>query len=131
MSRKEFSKHPAALTKLFWFLGSNPTMFLPLVTLAVMLVLWYSEGRDPDPGISVAPHVRAAGRLFSRGMRNFARRSTSILATLPSTIVDLAVRGYLKIEEVEDKGLVFQPQGLHFPPAQARDAVDRQRCGAA
>jgi len=46
---------PSALTKLGWFLGSNPILFLPLLTLAVMAGLWYAVGRDPDPGMSVAP----------------------------------------------------------------------------
>src|SRR5664279_1599793 len=48
-------KPPSELTKLGWFLGSNPVVFLPLFTLAVMFGLWYSVGRDPDPGVSVAP----------------------------------------------------------------------------
>src|SRR5271156_5053677 len=48
-------KPPSALTKLGWFLGSNPIVFLPLFTFAVMFGLWYSVGRDPDPGVSVAP----------------------------------------------------------------------------
>jgi len=46
---------PGRLTKLFWFIGGNPAVFLPLVTLAVMLPLWWFKGRDPDPGMSVAP----------------------------------------------------------------------------
>src|SRR6266481_4966040 len=47
-------KEPGALTKLFWFLGSNPIVFLPVVTLAVMFGLWHTMGKDPDPGVSVA-----------------------------------------------------------------------------
>src|ERR1700690_1586820 len=48
-------KPPSALTKFFWFLGSNPILFLPLFTFAAMFALWYCVGRDPDPGVSVAP----------------------------------------------------------------------------
>src|ERR1700722_15452962 len=46
---------PSALTRLFWFIGGNPTVFFPLVTLVVMFSLWWFKGRDPDPGMSVAP----------------------------------------------------------------------------
>src|SRR5580692_8219696 len=46
---------PGSFTKLLWFIGSNPVVFLPLVTLAVMCTLWWYAGRDPDPGMSVAP----------------------------------------------------------------------------
>ena len=46
---------PGWFTKLAWFLGSNPIVFLPLLTLAVMFSLWHTVGKDPDPGLSVAP----------------------------------------------------------------------------
>ena len=52
---KGIFKQPGALTKLVWFMGGNPVVFLPLVTLAVMFTLWWYKGRDPDPGESVAP----------------------------------------------------------------------------
>jgi len=52
---KEFSNHHSALAKLVWFIGGNPVVLLPLVTLAVMFTLWWYKGRDPDPGESVAP----------------------------------------------------------------------------
>jgi len=48
-------KEPGALTKLFWFLGSNPIVFLPLLTFGVMFGLWHTVGKDPEPGVSVAP----------------------------------------------------------------------------
>jgi len=41
--------------EVIWFLGSNPIVFLPLLTLAVMLGLWHKVGKDPEPGVSVAP----------------------------------------------------------------------------
>jgi len=97
---------PSALTKLFWFLGSNPVIFLPLFVLAVMAGLWYAVGRDPDPGISVAPQYEPPKDLSP------AEAGTLIGDTIhprdiTSTIVDLAVRGYIKIEEKVDTFLVF------------------------
>ena len=52
---KGILKEPGSFTKLMWFFGSNPVVFLPFVTLAVMFTLWWYKGRDPDPGMSVAP----------------------------------------------------------------------------
>ena len=99
-------KAPSALTKLGWFLGSNPVVFLPLFTLAVMFGLWYSVGRDADPGVSVAPQYEPPKGLTP------AEAGTLIGDTIhprdiTSTIVDLAVRGYIKIEEKVDTFLVF------------------------
>jgi uncharacterized membrane protein YgcG len=95
-------KPPSALAKLFWFLGSNPILFLPLLTFVVMFGLWYSVGRDPDPGVSVAPQYEPP-----KGMCP-AEAGTLLDDTIhprdiTSTIVDLAVRGYLKIEKTEER----------------------------
>ena len=106
-------KPPSALTKLGWFLGSNPILFLPLFTLAVMFTLWHSVGRDPDPGISVAPQYEPPKGICP------AEAGTLVDDTIhprdiTSTIVDLAVRGYIKIEEKVDTFLVFHHKDYLF-----------------
>ncbi|MGA7895671.1 MAG: DUF2207 domain-containing protein [Candidatus Sulfotelmatobacter sp.] len=104
---------PGRLTKLIWFIGSNPVVFLPLVTLAVMFVLWWYAGRDPDPGMSVAPMYEPppgispaeAGTLLDDRIHP---------RDITSTIVDLAVRGFIKIEETDEKGLLFHSKDYIF-----------------
>jgi uncharacterized membrane protein len=103
---KDILKEPGALTWFLWFLGGNPVVFLPVVTAGVMFVLWWFKGRDPDPGVSVAPMYEPppgispaeAGTLLDDSIHP---------RDITSTMVDLAVRGYIKIEEVADKGLMF------------------------
>ena len=110
---KDILKEPSALTKFFWFLGGNPVIFLPLVTLAVMFTLWWYKGRDPDPGMSVAPMYEPppgispaeAGTLLDDAIHP---------RDITSTMVDLAVRGYIKIEETAEKGLVFTHKDYIF-----------------
>jgi len=110
---KGILSQPRSLTKLFWFIGSNPAVFLPPVTLVVMFVLWWYAGRDPDPGMSVAPMYEPppgvtpaeAGTLLDDRIHP---------RDITSTIVDLAVRGFIKIEEVDDKGLVFHHKDYVF-----------------
>ena len=104
---------PGSLTKLLWFIGSNAVVFLPLVTLVVMFILWWYAGRDPDPGMSVAPMYEPpdgispaeAGTLLDDRIHP---------RDITSTIVDLAVRGYIKIEETDDKGVVFHHKDYIF-----------------
>jgi hypothetical protein len=116
---KGILKEPGRLTKLFWFIGGNPSVFLPLVTLAAMLALWWYKGRDPDPGMSVAPMYEPppgispaeAGTLLDDRIHP---------RDITSTIVDLAVRGFLKIEETDDKGLVFHHKDYIFHLLQKR-----------
>src|ERR1700693_145398 len=110
---KGILREPGRLTKFFWFLGGNPAVFLPLVTFAVMFVLWRYKGRDPDSGMSVAPMYEPpegispaeAGTLLDDRIHP---------RDITSTIVDLAVRGYLKIEETDDKGLLFHHKDYIF-----------------
>ena len=112
-------KAPSALMKLFWFIGSNPAVFLPLVTLVVMLGLWWFAGRDPDPGMSVAPMYdpppgispAEAGTLLDDRIHP---------RDITSTIVDLAVRGFIKIEETDEKGLLFHNKDYIFHLLQKR-----------
>ena len=110
---KGILREPGRLTKFFWFLGGNPAVFLPLVTFAVMFALWRYKGRDPDSGMSVAPMYEPpegispaeAGTLLDDRIHP---------RDITSTIVDLAVRGYLKIEETDDKGLLFHHKDYIF-----------------
>jgi uncharacterized membrane protein YgcG len=106
-------KAPSGLTKFWWLLESNPVLLLPLLTLVVMAGLWYSVGRDPDPGMSVAPLYEPpkgmtpaeAGTLLDDRIHP---------RDITSTIIDLAVRGYLRIEEKVDTFLVFHHKDYVF-----------------
>ncbi len=106
-------KAPSGFTRFWWFVGSNPILLLPLLTLAVMWGLWHTVGRDPDPGMSVAPQYEPP-----KGMTP-AEAGTMLDDTIhprdiTSTIVDLAVRGYIKIEEKVDTFLVFHHKDYVF-----------------
>ena len=122
---KDILREPSAVTKFFWFLGGNPIVFLPLVTLAGMFTLWWYKGRDPDAGLSVAPMYEPpqgispaeAGTLLDDQIHP---------RDITSTIVDLAVRGYIKIEETAEKDSDLHAQGLCVPSAQAARAMGRR-----
>jgi uncharacterized membrane protein len=117
---KDILKAPTSLIKFFWFIGSNPAVFLPLVTFVAMLSLWWFAGRDPDPGMSVAPMYdppadispAEAGTLLDDRIHP---------RDITSTIVDLAVRGFIKIEETDEKGLLFHNKDYIFHLLQKRE----------
>ncbi len=110
---KGILKQPGVLTRLARFVGSNPIIFLPLVTFGVMFAFWWYKGRDPDPGLSVAPIYEPpagmspaeAGALIDDAIHP---------RDITSTLVDLAVRGYVKIEETVDQGLLFHHKDYIF-----------------
>jgi uncharacterized membrane protein len=110
---KDILQEPGAITKFFWFLGGNPILFFPLATLAGMFALWWYKGRDPDAGMSVAPMYEPppgispaeAGTLLDDSIHP---------RDITSTVVDLAVRGYIKIEETAEKVLLFTHKDYIF-----------------
>jgi len=113
-------KEPGALTRLFWFLGSNPILFLPFLTFGVMYGLWNKFGRDPEPGVSVAPMYEPPKGLSPAEVGTLIDDSTDP-RDITSTIVDLAVRGYLKIEEKVDTFLVFKKKDYVLHLLKARE----------
>ena len=122
---KDILQQPSALTRFLWFVFGNPVVFLPFATLAVMFPLWWYKGRDPDPGMSVAPMYEPPPGI-SPAEAGTLLDDTIHPRDITSTMVDLAVRGYIKIEETEEKGLVFTHKDYVFhllkPMAQWNDA---------
>jgi hypothetical protein len=110
---KGILSEPSSLTRLFWFLGSNPISFLPFFTLGVMFTVWYYKGRDPDPGRSVAPMYEPPPGM-SPAEAGALVDDTVHPRDITSTLVDMAVRGYVKIVEKDEKGLLFTHKDYVF-----------------
>jgi len=110
---KGILREPGELTQIAWFVQSNPVVLLPVIVFAVMFGLWYTVGRDPDPGISVAPMYEPpkdmtpaeCGALVDDGVGP---------RDITCTLVDLAVKGYIKIEEVTEQHLLFSGRDYIF-----------------
>jgi uncharacterized membrane protein YgcG len=104
---------PGMLTRFGWFLRANPIVTLPVWAFVVMFAFWWTKGRDPDPGMSVAPMYAPpegmgpaeAGTLVAE---NVAPRDVT------AVLVDLAVRGYVKIVEIDHKGLLLHSKDYEF-----------------
>jgi uncharacterized membrane protein len=98
---------PGALTRAIWFLRGNPGILIPLWAFAVMFTMWYLIGRDPDPGLSVAPMYEPPKDLTPAEAGTLIDDSTDP-RDITCTIVDLAVKGYLTIHETQDQGVFFK-----------------------
>ena len=110
---KDILREPGAFTRFLWFIGGNAVVFFPLVTLAVMFPLWWYKGRDPDPGVSVAPMYEPPPGI-SPAEAGTLLDDTIHPRDITSTMVDLAVRGYIKIEETAEKTLIFTHKDYIF-----------------
>lgn len=95
---------PTFLQKTALFLRANLLFLVPLFALIGMYWLWSSRGRDPrlrpiaaqyEPPEQMTP--AEAGALVD---------NSADMSDITATIVDLAVRGYILIEEQADTGLL-------------------------
>lgn len=120
-------KETSGLTRFFWFIGSNPIIFLPFLTFAVMFGLWHTVGKDPDPGVSVAPLYEPPKGFTPAEVGTLIDDSTDP-RDMTSTIVDLAVRGYIKIEEKIDTFLVFKKKDYLFHLLKPREQWGTDLC---
>jgi uncharacterized membrane protein len=111
---------PGVLTRLGWFLGGNPIVFLPVFAFAVMFTFWWTKGRDPDAGLSVAPMYEPPANI-SPAEAGTLLDDRIDPRDITSTLVDLAVRGYLKIEETQQKVLLFSHRDYVFHLLKPRD----------
>jgi len=96
---------PSAMARFFRFVRSNPVLTLPLWAFAVMFTLWWFKGRDPDPGISVAPMYEPPEKMGPAEAGTLIDDSVDP-RDITSVLVDMAVRGYVKIVETQHKGFL-------------------------
>ncbi len=101
---KGFVRAPSLADKISLFLRSNWPLFIPLFAFVVMFWLWWTRGRDPrlrpiavqyEPPDKLTPGE--LGTLIDEGVD---------MRDITATLVDLAVRGFLVIEETKQEHLM-------------------------
>jgi len=93
---------PAATAELRWFLLKYLFIPVPIVAFALMFRLWWKKGRDPELSRSIMPQYEAPEGMSPAEVGTLMDFSVDP-RDLSATIIDLAVRGYLRIEEALGK----------------------------
>jgi uncharacterized membrane protein len=101
---KGFVHPPSATAKIVLFLRSNWPLFIPLVVFAGMFYLWWTRGRDPEHG-SVTVQYDPPDKL-SPGECGTLVDNEAGMRDITATLVDLAVNGYITIEQREESHLL-------------------------
>ncbi len=94
---------PTAWERTLRFLGANVYAVLPLLTLVGMIVLWAKVGKDPTKG-TIAPRFDPPTGMDA-GEAGVLIDDRVDLRDLSAMVIDLAVKGYLKIQEVREEEL--------------------------
>ncbi|MGA7916084.1 MAG: DUF2207 domain-containing protein, partial [Candidatus Acidiferrales bacterium] len=101
---KGFVHPPTAGADFMRFLRSNLPLFIPVIAFFVMLWLWWTRGRDPareaiavqyDPPDQLTPGE--CGTLVD---------NEAAMRDITATLVDLAVKGYMTIEQKDESHLL-------------------------
>ena len=97
-------EEPGVLARALLFLRANWLFTVPLAVFALMLRLWYTRGRDPRLRPIVPRYEPPDG--LSPAETGTLVDNRADLRDITATLVDLAVRGFLVIEERDREGLL-------------------------
>jgi len=113
---------PSAALRVARFLGENWVLAVPLLVLVTMLRLWWLRGRDPAGRGSVVvryepPEGVSPGEIGTVVDENVDKRD------LTATLVDLAVRGHVRIRVDKKEGFLglFSSESVVFERLDAGD----------
>ncbi len=101
---KGFVREPTAAGKASLFLRSNSALVIPFFAFCVMFWLWWTRGRDPRLR-PIAAQYEPPDQL-TPGEAGTLVDNSADMRDITSSIVDLAVRGYLVIEEKQKDHLL-------------------------
>jgi uncharacterized membrane protein YgcG len=98
---KGFVREPSGTEKTAYFLKDNLSALLGLIWLVIVLgyylVVWNRVGRDPEKGVIIPLFEPPKG--FSPAGTRFLMRLDFDNKAFTAAVVDMAVKGYLTIEE--------------------------------
>ncbi|MEX2496957.1 MAG: DUF2207 domain-containing protein, partial [Woeseia sp.] len=103
-----FVEQPGQMQRLAWALSDNLNLLVALagflVLLSYYILVWRLYGRDPAEGLIVARYEPPAG--FSPASLRYIERMAYDDKAMTAAVVNLAVKGYLRIEKNGDKHLL-------------------------
>ena len=122
---------PSVAEKVAAVVGSNWPLAIPIPVFLLAFTMWRKRGRDPK-GRPIAVQYEPPAGLTPAEAGTLIDNSAD-LRDITATLVDLAVRGYLQIEEREESKLLSWLTGrdyvlrLQTPPAGAAELAPHER----
>jgi uncharacterized membrane protein len=101
---KGLVREPTRIERAGEFLRTNWAVFIPVPVLVGMLALWRRRGRDPDALPTQVRYEPPDG--LTPGEMGTLIDERPDMRDVTAGVVDLAVRGYVRIEETEEKKLL-------------------------
>ncbi len=102
---KDIVTKPGFAQQLLWFATDNWPVIIPLLVLLVMFFLWYTRGRDPKGRGTIIPYYEAPDNLTAGEVGTVVDERFD-LKDISATIIQLSIKGYLKIKEIEQQKIL-------------------------
>lgn len=100
--------------QLLWTLQDNWGYFIPVLTFLVLFYLWWTRGRDPKTNRDTIMPIYYAPEDITPAEAGTIIDEKVDMHDLSSTIIDMAVRGYLKIHESKKKTWLIESAVYEF-----------------
>jgi len=103
---KGIIEEPSQLSKSLWFLYDNWAFGVPFITFFALFYSWRTKGKDPEGKGVIAVKYEPPEDLAPAEAGTLIDERANIL-DITSTVIDLAVRGFLTIEELKSTTFFF------------------------
>lgn len=97
-------QRPSAAERGLWFLRANWLFALPILSFLLMYHLWNTRGRDPERRV-VRPEYKPPEGFTPAELGTLVDNRVNI-HDITSSLVDLAIRGHIRIEEIDRTGIL-------------------------
>ena len=109
---KGYVPEPTDMQRLGWLLKDNRNLLIALtgfmLLLAYYIPIWRKYGRDPEEGVLVTRYTPPEG--FSPASLRYIRQMYYDDKVMTAAIVNLAIKGYLRINDLGSKHTLFDLQ---------------------
>jgi uncharacterized membrane protein len=111
---------PTLWQQILWFVQDNWVVFVPFIVFFILLYRWFKYGRDPETGKHIAPMYDAPKGMTPAEVGVLVDEKADP-RDISGALIQLAVKGYLKIKEVETKVLFFKHKDYEFTKLKEAD----------
>jgi len=102
---KGITEKPSFWQSILYTAKDNWTLFVPIIVFVLMFRMWWKKGRDPKGRGTIIAQYEPPDNLAPAEIGTMVDGSADN-QDVSSTIVDLAVRKFLKIRRAEEKGFL-------------------------
>ncbi|MDD5040426.1 MAG: DUF2207 domain-containing protein, partial [Patescibacteria group bacterium] len=98
-------QEPSTGQVFLWFVTDNWPVGIPVIVFIAIFYLWYTRGRDPKVPDTLIPEYEAPDAMSAAVLGTVLDERVDI-KDISAAIIQLAVKGYIKIKEIEKKKII-------------------------